>query len=183
MSAALSGTASSPTRCCGITPAAWSATRPRCTTSSIAGRFFKVRGPLNTPPSPQGRPVLLQAGGSPRGIRAAAYVADMAFGADMPLDLQIAQRKALDGQWWRSAATRRRGHRVAAALVVAETEREAHRAARSAADRDPAGRRRRLSVAQRRATISPRCRSGSRSVSCMPRSSPAMPRRSASCAS
>src|SRR5258707_3918048 len=60
------------------------------------GRFFKVSGPLNTPPSPQGMPVLLQAGGSPRGIRACAYVADMAFGGDMFLDLQIAQRKALD---------------------------------------------------------------------------------------
>jgi FMN-dependent oxidoreductase (nitrilotriacetate monooxygenase family) len=60
------------------------------------GRFFKVSGPLNTPPSPQGRPVLLQAGSSPRGIRACAYVADMAFGPDMPLELQIAQRKALD---------------------------------------------------------------------------------------
>jgi len=61
-----------------------------------AGRFFKVSGPLNTPPSPQGMPVLLQAGGSPRGVRACAHVADMAFGADMPLELQIAQRKALD---------------------------------------------------------------------------------------
>jgi FMN-dependent oxidoreductase (nitrilotriacetate monooxygenase family) len=60
------------------------------------GKFFKVSGPLNTPPSPQGRPLLLQAGGSPRGIRACAYVADMAFGADMPLKLQVAQRKALD---------------------------------------------------------------------------------------
>jgi long-chain alkane monooxygenase len=60
------------------------------------GKFFKVSGPLNTPPSPQSRPVLLQAGSSPRGIRACAYVADMAFAPDMPLDLQIAQRKALD---------------------------------------------------------------------------------------
>jgi FMN-dependent oxidoreductase (nitrilotriacetate monooxygenase family) len=60
------------------------------------GRFFKVSGPLNTPPSPQGHPVLLQAGGSPRGIRASAYVSDMAFGADMPLHLQVAQRKLLD---------------------------------------------------------------------------------------
>ncbi|HXC30555.1 MAG TPA: NtaA/DmoA family FMN-dependent monooxygenase [Stellaceae bacterium] len=60
------------------------------------GRFFKVSGPLNTPPSPQTRPVLLQAGSSPRGVRACAYVADMAFGPDMPLSLQIAQRKALD---------------------------------------------------------------------------------------
>jgi alkanesulfonate monooxygenase SsuD/methylene tetrahydromethanopterin reductase-like flavin-dependent oxidoreductase (luciferase family) len=71
-------------------------------------------------------PVLLQAGGSPRGILACAYVADMAFGGDMPLDLQIAQRKALDeavvalgrdpqtmGIVWQQPC------------VVAETEREA----------------------------------------------------------
>src|SRR6202050_5219870 len=32
-----------------------------------AGRFFKVRGPLNAVPSPQGRPVLIQAGSSSRG--------------------------------------------------------------------------------------------------------------------
>ena len=60
------------------------------------GRFFKVEGPLNTPPSPQGRPVLIQAGGSPRGIRASAYVADHVFGADMALALQVKQRHALD---------------------------------------------------------------------------------------
>jgi FMN-dependent oxidoreductase (nitrilotriacetate monooxygenase family) len=91
-----------------------------------SGEFFKVRGPLNTPPSPQGRPVLIQAGGSPRGIRASAYVADMVFGADMPLDLQVRQRAALDealtalgrdpqgvGIVWQQP------------VVVAETEREA----------------------------------------------------------
>jgi FMN-dependent oxidoreductase (nitrilotriacetate monooxygenase family) len=61
-----------------------------------AGRFFKVEGPLNTPPSPQGRPVLIQAGGSPRGIRASAYVADHIFGADMALPQQVKQRHALD---------------------------------------------------------------------------------------
>jgi FMN-dependent oxidoreductase (nitrilotriacetate monooxygenase family) len=63
---------------------------------SHRGRFFKVEGPLNCPPSLQGRPVLIQAGGSPRGIRASAYVADHVFGADMALDLQIRQREALD---------------------------------------------------------------------------------------
>ncbi len=63
---------------------------------SHAGRFFKVEGPLNTPPSPQGRPVLIQAGGSPRGVRASAYVADHVFGADMPLASQVKQRAALD---------------------------------------------------------------------------------------
>ena len=60
------------------------------------GRFFKVEGPLNTPPSPQGRPVLIQAGGSPRGIQASATVADHVFGGDMPLPQQIKQRQALD---------------------------------------------------------------------------------------
>ena len=60
------------------------------------GRFFKVEGPLNTPPSPQGRPVLIQAGGSPRGIRASAYVADHVFGADGELAPQVRQREALD---------------------------------------------------------------------------------------
>ncbi len=63
---------------------------------SHVGRFFKVQGPLNTPPSPQGRPVVIQAGGSPRGIRASATIADHVFGADMPLAAQVRQRAALD---------------------------------------------------------------------------------------
>jgi FMN-dependent oxidoreductase (nitrilotriacetate monooxygenase family) len=90
------------------------------------GKFFKISGPLNTPPSPQGRPLLLQAGGSARGIRACAYVADMAFGADMPLQLQIAQRKALDEA---VAALGRDPQSMGIVwqqpTVVAETEREA----------------------------------------------------------
>lgn len=40
------------------------------------GQFFKVRGPLNTVRSPQGRPVFVQAGGSPRGRAFAAKHAD-----------------------------------------------------------------------------------------------------------
>ena len=96
MCAARCGTASSRTRCCGTMQLARSAIRRRCMTSSIAGSSSRSAGRWNTPPSPQGRPLLLQAGGSPRGIRACAYVADMAFGADMPLSLQIAQREVLD---------------------------------------------------------------------------------------
>lgn len=90
------------------------------------GRFFKVEGPLNTPPSPQGRPVLIQAGGSPRGVRASAYVADHVFGADMPQALQVKQRAALDD------ALLAQGRDPSAVgilwqtpIVVAETEREA----------------------------------------------------------
>jgi len=40
------------------------------------GKFFQCRGPLNTVPSPQGRPTFVQAGGSPRGRKFAARHAD-----------------------------------------------------------------------------------------------------------
>ncbi|MFJ3034669.1 NtaA/DmoA family FMN-dependent monooxygenase [Curtobacterium pusillum] len=40
------------------------------------GSHFSTRGPLNSGPSPQGRPVISQAGGSPRGIAFAAQHAD-----------------------------------------------------------------------------------------------------------
>jgi FMN-dependent oxidoreductase (nitrilotriacetate monooxygenase family) len=40
------------------------------------GKFYKVRGPLNTVRSPQGRPVYVQAGASPRGRDFAAKHAD-----------------------------------------------------------------------------------------------------------
>lgn len=60
------------------------------------GRFFKVKGPLSVPPSPQGRPVLIQAGGSPRGIRASAHFADYVFGANKSHALMAEQRQALD---------------------------------------------------------------------------------------
>jgi FMN-dependent oxidoreductase (nitrilotriacetate monooxygenase family) len=60
------------------------------------GEFFQVRGPLNSMPSPQGRPVLIQAGGSPRGIKASAHFADHIFGGAKPLKLQIQHRHDLD---------------------------------------------------------------------------------------
>jgi FMN-dependent oxidoreductase (nitrilotriacetate monooxygenase family) len=40
------------------------------------GRFFKTRGPLNSGPCPQGKPVIAQAGGSPRGREFASHHAD-----------------------------------------------------------------------------------------------------------
>lgn len=40
------------------------------------GAYFKVRGPLNLPAGPQGRPVICQAGGSPAGKQFAARHAD-----------------------------------------------------------------------------------------------------------
>ncbi|MFK4446502.1 FMN-dependent oxidoreductase (nitrilotriacetate monooxygenase family) [Caballeronia udeis] len=46
-----------------------------------AGHHFQVRGPLNLPRSPQGRPVLVQAGGSEAGVALAARHADAVFTA------------------------------------------------------------------------------------------------------
>ena len=40
------------------------------------GKYFRCRGPLNAPRSPQGRPVICQAGGSPRGQLFASRWAD-----------------------------------------------------------------------------------------------------------
>jgi FMN-dependent oxidoreductase (nitrilotriacetate monooxygenase family) len=45
-------------------------------TIDFEGRFYKSRGPLNTVRSPQGRPVLVQAGASPKGRQFAAKYAD-----------------------------------------------------------------------------------------------------------
>jgi FMN-dependent oxidoreductase (nitrilotriacetate monooxygenase family) len=90
------------------------------------GRFFKVKGPLNVVPSPQGHPVLIQAGGSPRGIRAAAGFVDHVFGAGKGMRLMAQQRRDMD------AALLERGRNPdevgivwSTKVLVAETEAEA----------------------------------------------------------
>ena len=50
------------------------------------GAFFKVRGPLNVPPSPQGEPVMVQAGASDDGRELAAETAEVIFAAHATLD-------------------------------------------------------------------------------------------------
>jgi FMN-dependent oxidoreductase (nitrilotriacetate monooxygenase family) len=50
------------------------------------GRHFKVRGPLNIPRSPQGRPVVVQAGASEPGKELAARTAEAIFAAQITLD-------------------------------------------------------------------------------------------------
>jgi FMN-dependent oxidoreductase (nitrilotriacetate monooxygenase family) len=51
------------------------------------GDWFKVRGPLTVPRSPQGRPVLLQAGSSGRGRDFAARWAELIFTGDPGIDV------------------------------------------------------------------------------------------------
>jgi alkanesulfonate monooxygenase SsuD/methylene tetrahydromethanopterin reductase-like flavin-dependent oxidoreductase (luciferase family) len=92
------------------------------------GRFFKVRGPLQCPPSPQGRPVLIQAGGSPRGINASAHFADYIFAAGKPLPLKVKHRQELDA----ALTSKRRdpsqvGILWGIILVIEESEAEAKR--------------------------------------------------------
>ncbi len=90
------------------------------------GRFFKVKGPLSVPPSPQVTPVLIQAGGSPRGIRTAARFVDHIFGGRLPIPVMAKQRAAVD------EALRAEGRDPdavgiiwATPVVVGETEKEA----------------------------------------------------------
>ena len=51
------------------------------------GEWFSVRGPLTVPRSPQGRPVLLQAGSSGRGRDFAARWAELIFTGDPNIDV------------------------------------------------------------------------------------------------
>ena len=50
------------------------------------GRFFQVRGPLNVPRSPQGHPVVVQAGSSEAGRDLAARTAEVIFTAQQTLE-------------------------------------------------------------------------------------------------
>jgi FMN-dependent oxidoreductase (nitrilotriacetate monooxygenase family) len=77
-------------------------------TVDFEGEFFRCRGPLNTMPGPQGRPVICQAGSSPVGRDFAARNADTvicvplgieamkAFREDMSARLSAAGRKPSD---------------------------------------------------------------------------------------
>ncbi|MGF7190604.1 FMN-dependent oxidoreductase (nitrilotriacetate monooxygenase family) [Robbsia andropogonis] len=59
------------------------------------GDFFDVAGPLNVPRSPQGHPVLIQAGGSVDGQTLAARHAEAVFSASQSLEESQAYRRAL----------------------------------------------------------------------------------------
>ena len=50
------------------------------------GKFFSVRGPLNIARPPQGRPVIIQAGGSEAGKELAAETAEVIFTRDASME-------------------------------------------------------------------------------------------------
>jgi long-chain alkane monooxygenase len=93
-----------------------------------SGKFFKVKGPLSSVPSPQGRPMLIQAGGSPRGIRASAHFADQIFAAGKALSEKVAHRKMLDAELIKAGRDPAEvGMLFSTPMVVAETQAEADR--------------------------------------------------------
>ena len=50
------------------------------------GKYFQVQGPLNIARSPQGRPVIIEAGSSPAGQKLAAETAEVVFTAAASLE-------------------------------------------------------------------------------------------------
>lgn len=62
------------------------------------GKYFQVEGPLNVARSPQGRPVIVQAGASEDGRELAAKSADVIFGASQNLEMAQAFYKDVKGR-------------------------------------------------------------------------------------
>ena len=91
-----------------------------------AGPHFSVGGPLNIPRTPQGRPLILQAGGSAPGLDLAARTADVVFSVVQQVEEARAHYAALKS---RLPAQGRRAADVAVLPgvmpVVGRTEREA----------------------------------------------------------
>jgi FMN-dependent oxidoreductase (nitrilotriacetate monooxygenase family) len=111
------------------------------------GDFYRVAGPLNLPRSPQGRPVLVQAGSSDTGRRFAARHAEAVFTAH--LEKRTAQDFYADLKSLAAAEGRNPDHVLILPglnAMIAATETEAQRLARELNDlTDPEVGRKRLS--------------------------------------
>lgn len=83
--------------------------------ANYEGKWVKTRGPLSIPRSPQGHPVLMQAGSSDRGRDFAARWAELVFVAQATKADMRAFREDLHGRM------DRRGRRPASCKVLVET--------------------------------------------------------------
>jgi FMN-dependent oxidoreductase (nitrilotriacetate monooxygenase family) len=94
------------------------------------GEFFSVAGPLPAPAGPQGRPVIVQAGGSEGGLALGADFADVVFTVAQTQAKAVAFRDDIRA---RAAAAGRNPDHVKISLgvivLVGETEEEAQRRA------------------------------------------------------
>ena len=73
----------------------WLDSAPRAV--HLSGRFGRIDGTLNLPPAPYGRPLLAQAGSSPRGMRFAAQYADQVFTVQSEIEEARAFRQTVRG--------------------------------------------------------------------------------------
>ncbi len=90
------------------------------------GPHFSVRGPLNIGRTPQGRPVVLQAGGSEPGLELAARTADVVFSVQQDLEEARAQYQDLKSRLARHGRRREEVTVLPGVMpVVGRTEREA----------------------------------------------------------
>lgn len=90
------------------------------------GAHFSVRGPLNIGRAPQGRPVILQAGGSEPGLALAARTADVVFSVQQDFAEARAQYEDLKSRLPRFGRTREAVTVLPGVMpVVGRTEREA----------------------------------------------------------
>lgn len=62
------------------------------------GEFYRVKGPLNAPRPPQGRPVAISAGGSEPGKELAARTSEVVFSVDRDLPSALAYYRDLKGR-------------------------------------------------------------------------------------
>ena len=71
---------------------------PSCTPPKFHGQYYDVEGVLPFPRSPQGHPVLVQAGQSAAGVALAAQYAEVVFSGPPSLEAAIAFRTDLHAQ-------------------------------------------------------------------------------------
>jgi FMN-dependent oxidoreductase (nitrilotriacetate monooxygenase family) len=90
------------------------------------GKHFSVQGPLNTPRSPQGHPVIVQAGSSEAGKELAARTAEVVFTAQQTLEDAVTFYADLKGRLGRYGRSRESLKIMPGVLpVIGRTESEA----------------------------------------------------------
>ncbi|RRQ29457.1 LLM class flavin-dependent oxidoreductase [Rhodococcus sp. Eu-32] len=92
------------------------------------GEFFDVDGLLPLGPSPQGHPLIVQAGGSPQGRELAARTANAVFSAEMTLDAGVQHYRQVKDDARRHGRSRDDVAILPGLItVLAKTREEAHR--------------------------------------------------------
>ena len=131
------------------------------------GKHFSVRGPLNVPRSPQGQPVIVQAGQSDAGRELAARTAEVLFTVQQqiePAQRVLRRHEGAHRQCGRSPDSIKVMPGVL--TVVGRTRDEARREIRAAAGADPSRARRAGAVGHRRSRPVEPFRSTGRCRSC-----------------